>query len=159
MKIILATSALMLATAAAAQTPPVSGTTNSMQPDATMPPDSSPMTDDMDMSEDPSTTQTPMTTTPRSPVTTPSMQTPRPAPVNNMGNPRTAPQPNPVNNPTPGRNMGATQPAPMAGPYSTGMGEYPVCSKTVTDRCVNPNDIRRGIAKRPTAPRAARPRR
>ena len=67
-----------------------------------------------------------------------------------MGRPRTAPQPNPVNNPQPGRNVGATQPAPMAAPASTGVGEYQVCTKQVTDRCINPNDIRRGIAKRPT---------
>ncbi len=162
MKIILACGAMALATAAGAQTtPPTTG--SPMNSGTTMPHDST-MPHDMTMPADKTMPRSTTTTTPRTPattrripaprsntpVTTPSQQTPRPMQVDNMGNPRTAPQPNPVNNPQPGRNIGATQPAPRAGPDSTGIGEYPICTPQLTDRCVNPNDIRRGIAKRPS---------
>lgn len=144
--LLIAASALALATAAGAQTPPVSSTTDSTtQPgptdDMMTPPDASPMDepmtdDDMMTPDDTADSVDEPTTREGVPPTT------RPAP-------RVAPQPNPVRNPVPGQ-AGATQPTPRAAPAGTGPGEYPVCSATVTDRCVNPNDIRRGIAKRPT---------
>ena len=72
-------------------------------------------------------------------------------PVDNMGQPRTAPQPNPVQQFDAWSANMSCHPTRLqcAAPESVGPGQYQVCTQQVTDRCVNPNDIRRGIAKRP----------
>lgn len=159
-KLLLAASALALATAAGAQTPPVSSTTDSMIQPATgetMPPTSSPMNPSIvdqsitpdrtaDPVDDPTTREGALPATsavPRPPVARPPVARPplaRPRPM--------APNPQPGARPQPAPGMSAARPA-VATP-SAGRGDYPVCSATVTDSCVNPSDIRRGIAQRPT---------
>ena len=144
--LLIAGSALALATASAAQTPPVSSTTGSMtQPtpndDGMMPPDSSPMAGAMDdgMAADPVDEPTTREGVPTAPMSRPAMTTPSST---------TTPQT--VNRPASRARVGTPQPMPMAASPAVSTGEYPVCSATVTDRCVNTNDIRRGIAKRPS---------